>query len=34
MTENLPAVLAFVDEQLESTRCSMKIQMQIDIAVE
>lgn len=33
-TENLPEVLAFVDEQLEAADCSMKIQMQIDIAVE
>lgn len=32
--ENLSAVLAFVDEQLEAADCSMKIQMQIDIAVE
>ena len=34
LTENLPAVLGFVDEQLETAECSMKIQMQIDIAVE
>ena len=34
LTENLPAVLAFVDEQLEKANCPMKIQMQIDIAVE
>lgn len=34
LTENLPQVLAFVDEQLESADCPMKIQMQIDIAVE
>lgn len=33
-TENLPQVLAFVDEQLETADCPMKIQMQIDIAVE
>ncbi len=33
-TENLPQVLAFVDEQLEAADCPMKIQMQIDIAVE
>lgn len=34
LTENLPDVLAFVDEQLEESNCPMKIQMQIDIAVE
>lgn len=34
LTENLPQVLAFVDEQLEAADCPMKIQMQIDIAVE
>ena len=33
-TENLDEVLAFVDEQLEKVGCSMKIQMQIDLAVE
>ena len=32
--ENLSEVLAFVDEELEGADCSMKIQMQIDIAVE
>lgn len=32
--ENLQDVLAFVDEQLESLACSLKLQMQIDIAVE
>ena len=32
--ENLPTVLAFVDEQLEAVGCSMKTQMQIDVAVE
>ncbi len=32
--ENLQDVLAFVDEQLESHACSLKLQMQIDIAVE
>lgn len=32
--ENLSTVLAFVDEQLEVAECPMKIQMQIDIAVE
>ncbi|WP_035767165.1 ATP-binding protein [Butyrivibrio sp. NC2002] len=32
--ENLNEVLAFVDEQIEEVGCSMKIQMQIDVAVE
>ncbi len=32
--ENLNEVLAFVDERLETYGCSMKIQTQIDIAVE
>jgi anti-sigma regulatory factor (Ser/Thr protein kinase) len=32
--ENLDQVLGFVDEQLESFDCPMKIQMQLDIAVE
>ena len=32
--ENLSDVLDFVDEELEGAGCSMKIQMQIDIAVE
>jgi anti-sigma regulatory factor (Ser/Thr protein kinase) len=31
---NLKEVLAFIDEQLELAACSMKAQMQIDIAVE
>lgn len=34
LTDNLPQVLAFVDEQLEAADCPMKIQMHIDIAVE
>lgn len=34
VTDNLPQVLSFVDEQLEEAECPMKIQMQIDIAVE
>lgn len=34
LTENLPQVLGFVDEQLEAAKCPVKIQMQIDIAVE
>ena len=32
--ENLDEVLAFVDERLEEIGCSMKTQMQIDVAVE
>lgn len=32
--ENLNTVLGFVDEQLEEMECPMKVQMQIDIAVE
>ena len=32
--ENLDEVMAFVDENLEAVGCSMKAQMQIDIAVE
>ena len=32
--ENLPRVLAFVDEELEKAGCSMKTQIQIDVAVE
>ncbi|MBP3266840.1 MAG: ATP-binding protein [Ruminococcus sp.] len=32
--DNLQEVLEFVDVQLEGTGCSMKIQMQIDMAVE
>ena len=34
LTENLPEVIAFVDEQLEAADCSVKTQMQIDIAAE
>ena len=34
LTDNLPQVLAFVDGELEAADCPMKIQMQIDIAVE
>ena len=33
-TENLPKVLSFVDGTLEEAGCSMKTQMQIDVAVE
>lgn len=32
--ENIAAVTAFVDEQLEMLGCSMKAQMQIDIAID
>ena len=32
--ENLPQVLAFIDEELEKAECPMKTQMQIDVAVE
>jgi len=32
--ENLPDVLAFVDEQLEAHNCPMREQMQLDVAVE
>lgn len=34
LTDKLPDVLSFVDEQLEAAGCPMKTQMQIDIAVE
>lgn len=34
LTENLDAVIAFVTEQLEAVACSMKAQMQIEVAVE
>lgn len=33
-TDNLPQVLEFVDGELERLNCPMKIQMQIDVAVE
>ena len=32
--DNLNEVLAFVDEKLEANDCPMKVQMQIDVAVE
>ena len=32
--ENLNTVIGFVDEQLENFDCPMKVQMQIDLAVE
>ena len=34
LVSNLDQVLAFVDSQLETMDCSMKAQMQIDVAVE
>jgi anti-sigma regulatory factor (Ser/Thr protein kinase) len=34
LTENLDQVLAFVDKELESIECSIKVQTQVDIAVE
>ena len=34
LTENLDAVIEFVTEQLEAVDCSMKAQMQIEVAVE
>lgn len=33
-TDNIPAVTDFVNEQLEELGCSMKVQMQIDIAID
>lgn len=33
-TENLDQVLAFVDSHLEEKGCAMKVQMQLDVAVE
>lgn len=32
--ENIPAVTAFVDEQLEQLNCPMKTQMQVDVAID
>ncbi|MBO6112544.1 MAG: ATP-binding protein [Lachnospiraceae bacterium] len=32
--DNLDKVIAFVDEQLEQYDCPMKVQMQVDVAVE
>ncbi|MBQ9930765.1 MAG: ATP-binding protein [Firmicutes bacterium] len=34
VVENIPEVTAFVDEQLEALDCPLKIQMQIDIAID
>ena len=33
-TDNLDRVLSFVDQRLEELDCSMKVQMQIDLAIE
>ena len=33
-TDNIPAVTDFVNEQLEELGCSMKVQVQIDIAID
>lgn len=34
LTENLDEVTRFVDEELEAAECSMKVQMQVELAVE
>lgn len=34
LAQNIPAVTAFVDEQLEALNCPMRAQMQIDIAID
>ena len=34
LTDNLDSVMEFVDGELEEAECPMKIQMQIDLAVE
>ena len=34
LLENLDQVISFVDNKLEETDCSVKIQMQLDVAVE
>ncbi|MCR5596015.1 MAG: ATP-binding protein [Lachnospiraceae bacterium] len=34
LTENLPNVLSFIDGELEANGCPIRVQMQIDIAVE
>ncbi len=33
-TDNLPQVIGFIDERLEEAGCDMRIQLQMDIAVE
>ena len=32
--ENIPVVTAFIDEQLETRSCSMRAQLQIDVAID
>ena len=32
--ENIPVVTAFIDQQMEALNCSMKAQIQIDIAID
>ena len=34
LVENVPVVTAFVDEELEGVNCPMKVQYQIDVAVD
>ena len=34
LVENIPQVVAFVDEQLEALDCPMKTQLQIDMAID
>lgn len=34
IAENIPVVTAWVDEQLKQLNCPMKVQMQIDIAID
>lgn len=34
IAENIPQATAFIDEQLEALDCSMKAQMQIDVAID
>ncbi len=34
LTDNLPTVLSFLDEELTAVNCPKRIQMQLDIAVE
>lgn len=34
IAENIPVVTAWVDKQLEQIECPMKVQMQIDIAID
>ncbi len=34
VTDNIPRVTAFIDEQLEALDCPMKAQMQLDVAID